>query len=352
MAYYYVDPSASGANDGGGDGIAGDPTDSANWTDAWTSISSALATSAVAAGDTVFCRGTETLSSSPTNNNSGSPTTGYIKFIGCNASTGAIDGSRFILDADSTATYAWNNNLQSYIHYENLDFRNAVSHGWTKGGSGYWYGPLFINCVSHDNGGGGWESYYTHGSFNYTWILCGAYNNGGGGFYDNYQGLFRYILCSAYNNTGNGFSFRNVTAHPVVIYGCLSYGNTADGGSNINHSCIINSVFDNNGEDGVMLRHDGISSVVIGSRITNNNTSTYHGANIIDANGNAVFLASYFGGNDDDITGTYTIPYIGDSTSHVILAGSDTDHGYEDSTNDDYNLATGASLRNFPIELP
>ena len=43
MAYYYVDPSATGNNDGGGDGAAGDPTDSDNLTDAWESLADIVA---------------------------------------------------------------------------------------------------------------------------------------------------------------------------------------------------------------------------------------------------------------------------------------------------------------------
>ena len=56
--YKYVDPDASGAGDGGGDGAAGDPTDEDNWTDAYTSLSAweaAEQTDLDAAGDTHVC---------------------------------------------------------------------------------------------------------------------------------------------------------------------------------------------------------------------------------------------------------------------------------------------------------
>ena len=86
MTTRYVDPAASGDNDG------------TSWTNAYETLQQA-ADNAVA-GDVVYCRGTETLAArvdfdTQTGTNAG----GFIKFVGCNAE-GNVDGTRFVLDGD------------------------------------------------------------------------------------------------------------------------------------------------------------------------------------------------------------------------------------------------------------
>ena len=89
MATKYVDPAAGGSNNG------------SDWTNAWTDIQSAFDT--CVAGDIVYCRGTQTLSVTiDVDTNSGDDTSGFIKFIGCNAS-GVVDGTYFTINGNAGA---------------------------------------------------------------------------------------------------------------------------------------------------------------------------------------------------------------------------------------------------------
>lgn len=64
-----------------------------------------------------------------------------------------------------------------------------------------------------------------------------------------------------------------------------------------------------------------------------------------------ILMWSYFGGNkgagavENDLKGIYT-DLVGNTFN-----GSDDDHGYVDSANDDFNIASGATLRSVAIDL-
>lgn len=154
MSTYYVDPSATGNNDGGGDGgDPSDPTQAANWTDAWTTLQSA--TDTAVGGDIVYCRGTETLTA-PIDLDASAGTTagGWIKYIGCNSSTGAVDGSRYTLDGNSTAVNCllfYASPYGVYLWFENMVFTGATGSG-VAFPANVGSPTMYVNCVAHTNG--------------------------------------------------------------------------------------------------------------------------------------------------------------------------------------------------------
>ncbi len=339
MPTYYVDPAATGLNDG------------SSWENAWTSINSALALSAVAAGDTVYCRGSQTLSSVPTNQNAGSLSGGFIKFIGCNAS-GVNDGTYFVLNANSAVANAWNNNAKSYIWLENLELKNATSHGWTRSANSYWGQCVFVNVYSHDNGGNGFECYYSQGPLSpVVWFRCKANNNGGSGFYDNYSGFFVWYGCEAIGNSSSGIKCRGNSTFLGVMEHCLLHQNTdnqvVSGSSST--AFVSGSVIDGGLNNGISTTN-GLC-LVIGGRITNHSVATKLGLESLTS-AKYLIAASYLGGNTTDITaGSYEILTINGSTSDMTFGGTDSDHGYTDSANDNFNLAPGATGRSIAIPL-
>ncbi len=131
MATYYVDPAATGANDG------------SSWTDAWTSLQSALDTAG--AGDTVYCRGTQTLSANIDENINDGATGNRRYIIGVNG-IGVEDGTRFTVDGNSTAAYPlhWQGK-GAFTEWRNVRFTNgATNSGYATGGDTD--GLRFINC--------------------------------------------------------------------------------------------------------------------------------------------------------------------------------------------------------------
>jgi len=146
MATYYVDPDAGGDDNG------------TDWTNAWTTLQRAIDGDGVggtqpAAGDTVYCRGTETLDAAcDVDGNSGTVNTGFIKYVGCNAS-GSVDGTRYVMDATDTYVSCLDTFSASHIWFENFQFTQATDDGVDLSGGGD--NLVFVNCVSDNHGGAG-----------------------------------------------------------------------------------------------------------------------------------------------------------------------------------------------------
>lgn len=357
MADFYVDPSASGANDGGGDGASHDPTDSDNWTDAWVDLQSAIDNGGLAAGDIIYCRGTQTLASATpidVDGNVGSLAGGFIRFIGCNPSTGAIDGTRFVIDADNSSV----NGLAiaasgggAFHLFENVEVLQAT-------GDGVGYGNVFgnpivwINCKSHSNSGHGWENYYKNNDFGITQLFfkCLAQDNGGNGFNNSYSPE-EYFFCVAKDNGDKGFE--SAAAGRSLYYGSQSISNDGNGFGMLSVEAgytAINCTADGNNDDGFMSSLIAQSpSIIIGSRITDNGfDGTGHGINTSGAH--TLYGWCAFDGNDSgDLTGdNIAIPDGADrdTNEHTITVG------YEDKGGGDYNLTDSATLRRVAITMP
>ena len=243
-ATYYVDPAASGANNG------------STWTNAWTSVQSAF--DAADAGDLVYCRGTQVLAASiDVDTNAGNVANGTpIRFVGCNAA-GANDGTRFVLNGNATAAYCLNAAEKAGYIIENFEATGATADGFgcSAATPDYW---TFLNCYAHDNGGNGWADashYFAYGLF----IGCRAHGNGASGFANLYLGVA--VGCDADDNTLYGFA-----GYGMTCIGCAVWGNTNDGfRATSNYPVVLWQCAVDDNSDGMDLR--GLSAV-LASRIT------------------------------------------------------------------------------------
>jgi len=318
MTIRYVDPAASGNNDG------------TSWTHAWTTLQSAYDTAV--AGDQVYCRGTETLSSIlDIDTNSGSLAAGFVSFIGCNAS-GIVDGTRYVVDANSTAVNVlkYANSKGYYYWHENIEFKNATSHGVNYNDENASY-SVFYNCTSHNNGSYGWLIT----GINNLFVKCQSYNNNTG-FY--LADALRCVFsgCVSYGASAGGFTLSNSSY--ITLMSCISYNNGSWGfylsGPG---TSLLNSISDDN-VIGVSISTDIVR--LLYNRITNNTTgidfsseTTICGWNYL--HGNTTDLANPSAWSD---AGIYACYITEDDGTNTNKADTDVDDGYVDQANQDYRL--------------
>lgn len=347
MTTYYVDPAATGSNNG------------TSWTDAWTSLQTAADTAA--AGDIVYCQGTQALSAQiDIDTNDGTFADGYIKFIGVKSGTtntppqatdydsGNGDNGYFILNGQDNAI----NGLsitKTKIWIENFKIHSCDG---TAGivASGEPFDTVLINVWCTDNAGHG-VGEQLRGA---VLFRCKLNGNGGSGLYKPGQGCC-VVACEAIGNTGFGIYFYSAFS---LMADCVVHSN-GNGGSFCQARLIcINSVIDGNAGHGIDVYSAAQSApVFIGCRFTNNNGSGKSALSVRNA-GIASLVGCYFGNNATPITGTYAALPIDGSTSHVVTAGTDTDEtngellgGYKNIGADDFNLKDTATLRSQAIEL-
>ncbi len=316
MTDYYVDPAASGLNDG------------TSWTNAWAGIQNAVDGAngtAPAAGDTVYCRGTEVLTIQIDIDGNSGNSNNRITWIGCNSS-GNVDGTQYVLDGNNDPAVL---NLfyvnKSYYDWENFIFKDSGGNGirFISGG----YNWNFINCKIYGNAGDGIYPGYLNNS---KFFRCQAYDNGGYGF-GPYGSTNIYYLCVAYENSGAGF-YDNYSQ----FVHCISHDNTDGfkGGRNR----IYGSISDGNSGNGIHcygLDH----SIIACSRITNNGTGIYF------SNSWNVFGYNYFHDNSVVNLNPSALTLVTPNTFMADNAGIDTniydediDDGYTDRANHDFNI--------------
>lgn len=330
MTTYYVDPAASGSNDG------------TSWTDAWTNVQSAFDTAT--AGDKVYCRGTQTLTVSiDMDTNSGS-TTAPIEFVGCNAS-GNVDGTLFVLDGNSAATNCLNAGTNiDYINISHFQLKNATGNGFDADANRR---CLWYNCHFNNNGAAGWgaaaqTSHYT------TFIRCRFYSNTTYGV--RYTGYTNLLFCTVNNNTSTGVANGGSADH-CLYYGSIIHDNGGSYGIYYSgdNSKVVNCVID--GESTGISNPSGVGGpwFVIGCRITNNTTGVDHASSP-----KVGYIGwNYFHGNTTDKTANMDdFQLIKDLTeTDTNKYDVDADDGYNDRSNDDFNLKESRTLRRTSIDL-
>jgi len=302
---------------------------------------------AAVAGETIHAAGTITLAAQlDIDLHEGDITSGFIKFIGYNASH-VNDGTRFILDGNNAATNVIYNTSMDFWWFENIECKNSnAGDGFSGSGAS---SCMFLNCCAHNCDVYGFDdNAYARTSF----IRCVSYSNtldgfGTGGAYS------KYLFCRSRDNGGSGFRAR-YAAYGVYI-GCISDHNGDDGFNDVIDSALIfNCVADDNTDDGIALRTPLIYlQWVIGCRITN-----HDGVGDIGLNANSQFLAhgwNYYQNNDganiQNASIAYEIPYNGAGTDAEDQG--DTESGYVDEDDpEDYNLTDAATSRRTGIQIP
>lgn len=341
MTTYYADfDLGTGDNDG------------TSWANAWRTMAYAIAGengTAPAAGDTVYCRGTDTLAATATNGINGDETNGLVKWIGVNSS-GNNDGTRAVLDC-ATGNFGALTCNGNFNLYENFEFKNS---GNSSGRLGTGDDCVYINCSFNNNNALGFNG--TTSATRTVLIRCCAYSNGSDGF--GTQSGCSFYFCSSYDNSQSGFDLTNATSSNLI--GCLSYDNGNCGYENLAQiSNLFNCVADGNTVAGILVKSAVPNYIanVIGCRITNQSGAGVEG---FDANTEIVLYGwNFFDNNKDHIANStlaYAVTHGGTATNVQVNedsgGGGDTLQGYTDDDPEDYNLASTATLRREPITIP
>lgn len=328
---YYVDPLAVGGDTG------------ADWTNAWPTIQTAYDTAV--AGDTVYCRGVETLTAKiNVDTNKGDTTDGVIKFIGCNAS-GVVDGTRYIIDANSATENCIEaggvGGIASYYWHENFEYKSATGFcvDWNNVDSDR---CIWINCIAHNGNTG----FYINDQTEHFFIRCGAYNNTNSGWYDVYYG--KLIFCYAYGN-GDGATNDSGGDRNMII-GCVFHDN-GDNDSNVtqgSHISVINNIFDGTDQTGETgyKRYNGVNNLLLGNRLINLATGLDCNSVMTESQYNLFF------NNTTDIANTslhYPVPYNDDADTNEY--DPDSDDGLVDIANNNFNIKSNRTLRRQAIDL-
>lgn len=213
MADKYIDGQLASGTQSGDD-----------WTNAYyTEANIQGAYDQLAAGDTLHCTRTQTLTA-PIDIDQATGTIGNpITVLGYNYNAGApvVDGARYVIDANSAAANCINIADKDYWHFKNVEFKNATGDN-VAGSVSTPQLCVFKNCISHDSGGRGWGGVGGVYFYRTTFVLCQAYNNSLDGIRAEEQSIF--LFCTAYGNGGVG-AYSGFTAKSSVYAVCVSYGN-------------------------------------------------------------------------------------------------------------------------------
>jgi len=308
-------------------------------TNAWQSLADVVSGgsgTAPAAGDTVLCKGTDTLSATVAWTLAGSGTS-RTKLIGVNSSW-VNDGTMAIIDGNGGAFTGVTLNNADNIYWENIRVTNCgttTSHdGISCITSGSYY-MWFHNCRFDNNAGNGFDG--GGGLSRYSLLTnCRFDNNGLYGATG-----FRYSCwfwgCRADNNSSRGFN-----GYGSGFARCIAHDNGAQGIYVYACEPVFDCVAHGNTSDGIRHTYGSAANAVIGCRST---------LNSIGVSGNTtqlIPLLYYYGDANTTDGANYQ------AGPQVTMDGTDTDYGYNDLTTDaeDFSLATGATGYQWEVEIP
>ncbi len=324
MATYYADFDLGTGNN---DGTA--------WADAWQTMDDVQAGTngtAPAAGDTVLCRGTNTLSSVPALSASGTAGNPII-YVGVNSSGVYEDGTRAVLDANSSAANALDWNSREYTYFTAFDFLNGTSHniiGMNKFN-------VMYDCRIVNAGGDGVNSATSNQSFYHRVQVI---NSTGDGMAIGNDNVVEECFINLSGTTSlNAYASRRLSVIGTILtnsgLNLLSCGNANVDG------CIFN----NAGQ--IAIQNNNIDVQVKNSLFTNMTTggafiSIFYGADILATNN------AFWNNSGDKLGGgaTYTIFPYGDTDT--ALSGDP----YADEANDDLTISQpNTDLINISVNL-
>jgi hypothetical protein len=261
------------------------------------------------------------------NTNSGSAAGGYIKIIGYNGSE-VLDGTRCVIDGESTRANCLTNYDQDIIWWENFEFTGATESGVDLTGTGI--NNLFINCISHNNGIHGWDCV---GSGANRWMRCLSYGNTNVGWNDPENGC-HFFMCFGYQNGDEGVNFVHSSA-TVIASGFFDNGESninlrEPGNNSFVYNCFMDGT-NQTGETGALYNRDW--ATFIANRITNCATGLDCGGEVV------LFGLNLFHNNTADtanvgISDTLPFDTVVDSNEY----DPDIDDGYNAAGSFDYNL--------------
>jgi hypothetical protein len=104
------------------------------------------------------------------------------------------------------------------------------------------------------------------------------------------------------------------------------------------------SAYGNTG-DGIEIPFTAASNLVIGSRSASNATGVNVAANV------RALLFYFYGDNTTETSGGYN-EILNNGAATVTLNGGDTNEGFVDPANDDYNLRSDATYRRVAVTIP
>lgn len=325
MATYYVDTAGSNTS----------PYDT--WAKAATDLQTAV-NAVSGTGNTIYCRGTQTLTSGGTATvtlSSAPNGAGYgqaNQIIGVNAS-GVDDGTYFVLDgADTNGAGGFSITGSQYWIVKNLHVKDTQGTGINSNNGII---TFYINCKSTGNSGTGFDVDFCR------LYKCISDDNTGSGFNsESSSQSTTYLFCRASANGGRGFNC-NITTD--VLYGCIVFDNSGNG---IIAGRIINCVIHGNGDS---VSDDGIrvtNMVSVGNRITSTS-----GWGIGETNQQTSLIAHCF--FDSNASGDIEDTFTGTEERVIDIVTSGT-VGYTSLTagSEDFTLTSSASLRNVEIDIP
>lgn len=243
MADRYVDPAAAGANNG------------TSWGDAWTDINSAFA-APVAAGDFVYCRGTQTRTAAQgtcTTTVAGTIAAGArIIYIGCDAA-GVARAGQFTIQGvvgDLPATLLTVNTATLTFENFTMDGSSGLAVDVTAGGDH----ARFIHCLVQNAGAAGLDA-------------VGALWN-------------EYYRCQFLNNTTIGLTASDAIADRLFVSGSGTYGVVINTGNiTLCDSGIYDSADDNvrvlSSARNLIIRGNNIDDSAAGSAIYVSDQTVY-----------------------------------------------------------------------------
>lgn len=300
------------------------------------------------AGDTVLCKGTDSISAAiDMDGGSGTYNGGYLKFVGVNASW-VNDGTYFVIDGGSnTIDGIYHSQTKPFIWLENIKIQHCDGTAGINSAAAYADEWIFNNVWVYSCDGHGMSGLY----FRYTkFFRCRFTDNTGDGVYR--FGLNpRFHYCEFMGNTGDGIDIYSASS---VFNGCIFHNNGAWGVDSISLADFINCIFDSNASGGFKIAGSADEApTFIGCRVTNHSGAGDVGVSIAGTAERSQFVGCYFGNNTTAITADrYDVIPIAGSTSHVVLNGSETDHGYTTPASDDFNLDPDKAVNTYSIAIP